>query len=120
MEIDFPTTEIQKLLLGINLATIKSEPVMTIDRWKVYDAGNIPHVIYDHCTKNYQINGKTNEKIVVRFFITPKLTIIKIKYYYLKGTDEELTFYIVMELVQRVSRKYPLESNYVIKKLKYL
>jgi len=120
MEIDFPPDDIKKLLLGINLATYKSKPVMTIDRWKVYDAGTVPHVTYDYRTKNYQVNGNSNEKIVVRFFITPKQSIIKIKYYYLKGTDEELAFYIVMELVQRVSRKYPLDSNYVIKKLRYL
>jgi hypothetical protein len=120
MEIDFPPYDIKKLLLGINLAAIKSEPVMSIDRWKVYDAGIVPHIRYDCRTKNYQINGKISEKIVVRFFITPKQSIIKIKYYYLKGTDEVLAFYIVMELVQRISRKYPLDSNYVIKKLKYL
>lgn len=120
MEIDFLPAEIKKLLLHINLATIKSEPVMTIDRWKVYDAGSVPHVIYDHRTKNYQINGKLNEKIVVRFFITPKQSIIKIKYYYLKGTDEELAYYVVMELISRVARKYPLDANYVIKKLKYI
>jgi hypothetical protein len=120
MEVDFPHAEIKKLLLGINLAVIKSEPVMVIDRWKVYDAGTVPHITYDHRTKNYQVNGNAKEKIVVRFFITPKQSIIKIKYYYLKGTDEVLAFYIVLELVQRVSRKYPLDSNYVIKKLRYL
>ena len=120
MEIGFPPDDIKKVLLGINLAAIKSEPVMAIDRWQVYDAGTVPHVTYNHRSKNYQINGKLNEKIVVRFFITTQQTIIKVKYYYLRGTDEELAFYIVMELISRVARKYPVDTDYVIKKLKYL
>ena len=119
MELGVKPDEIRKVLLGINLATIKSKPVMTIGRWKVYNAGKVPHITYSNRTLNYQINGKTNEKIVVRFFIGTEETILKIKYYYLQGTDKELAFYLTMELVARMSKLVPLDKNYIMKKLTY-
>lgn len=120
MLLDTPAEDIKKVLLGINLAPFTSTPVMTIDRWKVYNAGKVPNITYENHTINFQINGGPTEKITVRFFITPEQSIIKVKYYYLRNTDEELAYYVVMELILRVSRKYPLDKNYTIKKLKYL
>lgn len=120
MAVNVPTEDIKKVLLGINLAPFKSPPVMAIDRWKVYNAGKVPHVSYENQTLNFQVNGSKNEKITVRFFISPDQKIVRIKYYYLKTTDEELAYYVVMELILRVSRKYPLDKNYSIKKLRYL
>ncbi len=109
-----------EVLLGINLAPVTSPPAMTIDRWKVYEAGRVPNVTYEYHTINFQINGGPTEKITVRFFITPEQSILKVKYYYLRNTDEELAYYIVMELILRLSRKYPLDENYIVKKPKYL
>lgn len=120
MEFEAHVEDIKKVLLGINLAPFKSPPVMTIDRWQVYNAGKVPNVSYENHTINFQVNGSAYEKITVRFFISPKQSILKVKYYYLQGTDEELAFYIVMELVSRISQKYPFDSDYILKKLKYL
>lgn len=120
MEFDAHVEDIKKVLLGINLAPFKSLPVMTIDRWQIFDAGKVPNVTFENHTINYQANGSTSEKITVRIFISTEQTILKVKYYYLKGTDEEQAHYIVMELILRISKKYPLDKNYIIKKLKYL
>lgn len=120
MEIGVPSEDIRKVLLGINLSPIDTVPLMTIGRWKVYDAGRVPHVRYDNKNINFQIHGNSYEKIVVRFFFSDDETILKVKYYYLKGTDPELAFYISMELISIIARKYPLDKNYIIKQLKHL
>lgn len=120
MEVDFPHDDDKKVLLGINLSKFKTPPVMTIGRWTVHDAGRVPHVSYLHRNINFQIQGTSLEKIVVRFFISQQDTILKVKYYYLTTTDNELAFYITMELITRIAGKYPLDRNYVIKKLKCL
>ena len=120
MEVDFPIDDNKKVLLGINLSKISTAPLMSIGRWSVYDAGRVPHVYYQYRNINYQIHGTTLEKIIVRFFLSDKGTIIKVKYYYLRGTDQELAYYITMELITRVSIKFPLDINYEIKKLKYI
>lgn len=120
MEIDCSRDDDKQVLLGINLGKIKSPPVMTIGRWSVYCAGQVPHVSYLNRNINYQIHGNSFEKIVVRFFISAEGTILKVKYYYLKSTDPELAYYITMELISRFALKYPLDVNCVIKKLKYL
>ncbi len=120
MNCDISIENLKNVILGINLAPFKSLPIMNIDRWVVFDAGKIPSIQYENHNINYQVNGSISEKITVRFFISAEQKILKVKYYYLKGTDEELAHYIVMELILRISQKYPLDKDYIIKKLKYL
>lgn len=110
----------RKVLLPFHLSVLTSKQLGNIYRFKVYDVGSVPNVSYENNTINFQANGSPTEKIIVRFFMSPEQSILKVKYYYLLNTDEELAYYIVMELILRLSRKYPLDENYIVKKPKYL
>lgn len=100
------------MIFGIELSEIKSPPIMLIGRWKVYKIRSSPNVKLTSPSINYQINGNSLEKIIVRFFLNESMRLKLTKYYYLSSTDKELAFLIMSELQSRIIKKYPMSSDF--------
>ena len=111
------TAHKKSFLLGIRITPFETKPVFIIDKWKVYNAGALP-IENPHRNLNLQIERDDNEKIVLRIFLNDKVEISHAKYYFIKGVDEELSFYLCMSVIHRLSNKYSLSTDFIIKQIK--
>lgn len=104
--------------LGISLFPPKAIPIYRIYRFEVYQREQYdllePHKKKKHL--NYQVFGeKSYEKIVVRIFLDDYNMVYKSFYYYLKGMDEEMAFFLSLELIERLKGGLKFRDDHVLK-----
>jgi hypothetical protein len=115
-----PGSLTRTLLKGLRINPFTDPPILTIGRWKVYDAGDVPELDPESrkLNLNFQIEGCRElfkEKILVRIFLNQNKTIIKTKYVFIAfETDEELAYLVTMALLNQLSCKYPIHANHKI------
>jgi hypothetical protein len=117
-----PGTLTRTLLKGLRINPFTDPPILSIGRWKVYDAGDVPELPPEtrKLNLNFQVEGCDalyKDKILVRVFLNQNKLIIKTKYVFIATeTDEELAYLITMALLYRLSKKYPFHENHKILK----
>lgn len=103
---------------GISLYPPQAPALFTIHRFSVYQREQYD-LLEPHKKKknlNYQVCGeKSYEKIVVRIFLDDDKMVYKSFYYYLKGMDEELAFYLSLELIERLKGELKFRFDHVLK-----
>jgi hypothetical protein len=107
-----PTSEQVKY----HIISEKHKPVHIFYRFKVYELANslsnTPEVVRKRNT--YQIEGNSVQ-VILRVFINRNREIEIIRYFYLKDSDPELSYYAAMYWVSYLKSENKLANNFEIK-----
>lgn len=109
--------------LGISLLEPKTDPILSIYRFKVFARESFA-LLEPHKRKrnlNFQINGDSEcEKIVFRIYMDERKRVYKSRYYYRDGMDAETAEYVVLELIKRLRNTYKFRKDHECKDLQWL
>lgn len=108
--------------LGISLLEPKTEPILSIYRFRVYSRESFV-LLEPHKRKrnlNFQINGDADfEKIVFRMYLDERKRVYKSRYYYREGMDAETAHYLVKELVNHLKDKFKFREDHICKEIQW-
>jgi hypothetical protein len=107
-----------KTHLGIRLSKFAEKPIYKLYRFNVFDAGHVPYIHPESSRRNFnfQIEGESNEKLVVRIFLNKEFKIIRCKYFHLETFDTELAYYLTLIILEKECSQYPFDRTYKLVK----
>jgi hypothetical protein len=102
--------------VGYQIISDKDKPIHSFYRFKVYQVHDYLPIPWEEKKKRllYQIEGN-DLKVVVKFFLNDKKEIQRARWFRLKGSDSELSYYSVMYWIDYLKTKKIFSKDFVLK-----
>jgi hypothetical protein len=102
--------------LSYHILTDKHKPIHCFYRFKIYELPNYLAIAPEEKRKrlHYQIES-SDVKVVIRFFLNERKEIFRARWFRLKESDSELSYYSVMYWINYLKSQKKFSVDFVLK-----